>query len=307
MGKHVAASTDQQTVSASTTSPRRSKRTLFSTVAVLLGVALLLYPVVSTLWNNWAAQRVAEKYSQQVTDTDQVKLDNEISRAVAYNKQKAAVTINDPWNNPLVTDDAGYEEYLSQLSLYNVMARLRIPAIGVDLPVLHGTSDYALSQGVGHLYGTDLPVGGDGTHAVLTGHTGIPKATLFDNLKDLKVGQSFYIDVYGQTLRYKVYKVQVVLPDQVDSLRVEKDRDLMTLITCTPYGVNSHRLLVHAERAPYDPADEEAPGWHLPGQLWMWGFGLLALLALILLILSTKSSKNRSLPRSGPDANEVKQ
>ena len=153
-----------------------------------------------------------------------------------------------------------------------VMARIVIPSIHVSLPIYHGTDSRTLTEGVGHLFGTSLPVGGPSTHSVLTGHTGLSTATMFDNLNQLKKGDVFYVSSLGQTLKYEVNDITVVKPEETDSLRKVPGRDLVTLITCTPYGVNSHRLLVTGERVPMDPtaaAAEEAKALPAPMQTWM--------------------------------------
>ena len=156
--------------------------------------------------------------------------------------------------------------------IYSVMAWIVIPSIHVSLPVYHGTETRTLADGVGHLFGTSLPIGGPSTHAVLTGHTGLSTATMFDNLTQDKKGDAFYVSSLGQTLKYEVVDIAVVKPEETDSLRKVPGRDLMTLITCTPYGVNSHRLLVTGERVPMDPtaaAAEEAEALPTPMQTWM--------------------------------------
>lgn len=153
-----------------------------------------------------------------------------------------------------------------------VMARIVIPSIHVSLPIYHGTDSRTLTEGVGHLFGTSLPIGGPSTHSVLTGHTGLSTATMFDNLNQLKKGDVFYVSSLGQTLKYEVNDITVVKPEETDSLRKVPGRDLVTLITCTPYGVNSHRLLVTGERVPMDPtaaAAEEAKALPAPMQTWM--------------------------------------
>ena len=151
-----------------------------------------------------------------------------------------------------------------------VMARIVIPSIHVSLPVYHGTETRTLADGVGHLFGTSLPIGGPSTHAVLTGHTGLSTATMFDNLTQDKKGDAFYVSSLGQTLKYEVVDITVVKPEETDSLRKVPGRYLITLITCTPYGVNSHRLLVTGERVPMDDptaaADEEAEALPAPMQ-----------------------------------------
>lgn len=135
-----------------------------------------------------------------------------------------------------------------------VMATVRIPKISVNLPIYHGTSQSALASGAGHLYGTSLPVGGKNTHAVITGHRGLVSAEMFTRLDEMRVGDYFYIEVMGKTLGYKVDKISVILPNETDSLRVRAGEDRVTLMTCTPYGINTHRLLVSGVRAPIPAA-----------------------------------------------------
>ena len=140
-----------------------------------------------------------------------------------------------------------------------IMARLTIPSIDVDLPIYHGTSDAVLEHGVGHLQGTSLPVGGTDTHSVLTAHTGLAKAALFNNLKDVELGDTFTISVFGEVLTYQVVETQTILPSETGSLIVQSDRDIVTLVTCTPLGINPHRYLVTGERVEPTPiADIEA-------------------------------------------------
>lgn len=259
--------------------PRR-RHIVMPALAVLIGVAILLYPIVSTMWNNVMQREAASEYAGMVADTDEEVLKQQLAAAHEYNATRAIGPVLDPWTARLSDDNEPYKAYLGQLNLSDVMARMMIPAIDVDLPVYHGTRPDTLERGVGHLFGTDLPVGGEGTHAVMTAHSGLQTATLFDNLTDLKVGDSIYVEVYGETLRYEVFGSQVVLPDETESLDIQPGRDLITLITCTPYGVNSHRLLVHAERAPLDAAAEEeleSVGWAI--QWWMWAFAAGAILA----------------------------
>lgn len=184
-----------------------------------------------------------------------------------------------------------YREYLAQLDSFDSMARIRVPEINVDLPIFHGTSDQTLARGVGHFFGSALPVGGANTHAVLTAHSSLAEATLFDRLPELAVGDTLYIDVYGRTLAYQVDKVTVVLPDQLDDLAVVTGGDHVTLVTCTPYAVNSHRLLVRAVRVPFQESAEVTNGqpwmdWTI--QSWMLprliGAGLAVLVVVAMIV-----------------------
>ena len=239
---------------------------------VLLGVAVLLYPVMATQHNNDEQQRLATMYTASVNAAGPEAIAAERASAETYNNNLESAPILDPWLELQRPDTPQYQAYLHEMDIDPVMARIVIPSVHVSLPVYHGTDSRTLAEGVGHLFGTSLPIGGPSTHAVLTGHTGLSTATMFDNLSQVKKGDAFYISSLGQTLKYEITDITVVKPDETDSLRKVPGRDLVTLITCTPYGVNSHRLLVTGERVPMDPtaaAAEEAKALPAPMQTWM--------------------------------------
>ena len=256
---------------------------------LVLGAVVLVYPVGATFYNNYKQTEFARDYATKVAATDPMDLRAELARARRYNAGLRPELLRDPWNEAKATTDANYQEYLTQLDLLDTMARIRIPSLKVDLPVLHGTSDDALAKGVGHFFGTALPVGGPGTHAVLTGHSSLSNATLFDHLDRLTEGDEFYIEVLGDTLAYRVDKITIVLPDQLDGLASTPGADHLTLVTCTPHAVNSHRLLVRATRIPYTPVHEAGPTGTIAGvdlaiQSWMWPRLLGAAAAIIAVI-----------------------
>ncbi len=241
-------------------------------VLVLVGVAVLLYPVMATQHNNDEQQRLAKMYTATVNSAGPETIAKERASAETYNNNLESAPILDPWLESQRPDTPQYQAYLHEMDIDPVMARIVIPSIHVSLPIYHGTDSRTLTEGVGHLFGTSLPIGGPSTHAVLTGHTGLSTATMFDNLNQLKKGDVFYVSSLGQTLKYEVNDITVVKPEETDSLRKVPGRDLVTLITCTPYGVNSHRLLVTGERVPMDPtaaAAEEAKALPAPMQTWM--------------------------------------
>ena len=241
-------------------------------VLVLVGVAVLIYPVMATQHNNDEQQRLAEMYTASVDSAGPEAVAAERASAETYNNNLESAPILDPWLESQRPDTPQYQAYLHEMDIDPVMARIVIPSIHVSLPVYHGTDTRTLAEGVGHLFGTSLPIGGPSTHAVLTGHTGLSTATMFDNLTQVKKGDAFYVSSLGQTLKYEVTDITVVKPEETDSLRKVPGRDLVTLITCTPYGVNSHRLLVTGERVPMDPtaaAAEEAKALPAPMQTWM--------------------------------------
>lgn len=263
--------------------PNALRRVGVPALIVLLGILVMLYPIVATSWNNYQQQEVAKQYAELMKDTDPELLNEQVEAAHEYNRTKAQGPILDPWLAHVNTNMPEYDEYLDQLSGQPAMSQVTIPAIDSKLPLYHGTKEETLQRGLGHLYGTSLPVGGESTHAVITGHTGITNATLWDNLTDVEIGDAIYINTFGEKLKYEVYDTQVVTPDQTDMLGTVEGKDIITLITCTPYGINTHRLLVHAERVPMDPGEEKlidgVDGFTM--QWWMWA--VLGVVALILI------------------------
>lgn len=251
---------------------------------VLAGVLVMLYPVASTLLNNYGAMKAVEDYSKLEMDTPQEQLDEQWSAAHEYNQEPAAGPILDPWLNEIQPTDKNYAHYLEQLNQHPAMGRLVIPSIDSDLPIYHGTEEEVLQKGVGHLYGSSLPVGGEGSHSVLTAHTGLPNATLFDNLNKVKKGEAFYISVAGHRLKYEVDDIQVVLPHEVESLQPVEGKDYITLVTCTPYGINTHRLLVRGHQVPLDEEDNEVFD-NVHSSVWQWWMYLLVLAAVIAIAL----------------------
>ena len=259
---------------------------IIAAVLILVGLSVLLYPVLATEWNNRMQQQAADAYAKIEQSTPPEVLNKSWEEAHRYNAETGQVEIIDAWTG--VVDETTpeyrrYRNYLSQLAGTEAMGQIAIPAIDSNLPIFHGTSDAVLSKGVGHLYGTDLPVGGVDRHAVLSAHTGIPTATLWDNLVDLKVGDVFYIAVAGKKLKYEIHDVSVVLPHESDGLARVAGQDLVTLITCTPYGINSHRLLVTGHQVPMDPVEEsvfEETG--MRWQWWMWAIVAAAILTLLI-------------------------
>ncbi|MEJ5928776.1 class C sortase [Corynebacterium sp. H128] len=291
MGTHTAVKAKEITGKRSLTS------VLVPVLLVLAGLCVLLYPVVATQWNNIRQIKVAEEYAKIEQEIPAEVINQSLVDAVAYNDNLGQAATTDPWTDVIDEQQPGYQEYKKQLSTWNAMARLVVPAGEINLPIYHGTSHETLQRGVGHLYGTDLPVGGESRHAVMTGHTGLQNATLFDNLSKVKVGDAIYIQAAGQKMKYRVRNIDTVLPTEVESLKREEGKDLVTLVTCTPYGINSHRLLVHAERTTMDPEDEkffEDSGFHW--QWWMWvivGASILIILLLVLWIRSMRRSSNK--------------
>lgn len=260
---------------------------------VCLGIGIMLAPVVNTQLHNLEQTRLARDYAAEMTRLNTELLDAERDRARDWNASTSIPIAGDPWTSEADHDDPDYQAYLQQLDITPVMARIRVPSAQIDLPVYHGTDEQTLMHGAGHLYGTSLPVGGPGTHAVITGHTGITTATLFDNLVDVTEGELMAVDVLGETLVYRVTQIQTVLPHETETLHPVADQDLLTLITCTPYGINTHRLLVTGERLIDVPLPAQDTGF--TWQPWMLQALALSavLIALIFLVWIYRHSKEQ--------------
>lgn len=257
---------------------------------VAIGILCFSYPVVSALVNNHAAKELSIEYDKLNKEKPKENRAEILRKAREYNARHKAIISADPYNgNNDYMDTPEYKEYEKVLSEpMGIMGIVKIPKIGVRLPIYHGTTQDTLAMGAGHLYGTDLPVGGKSRHTVVTAHTGMPDATMFDDLNTLKKGDYFYFDVQGKTLRYKVFRINVVEPNDIRLLRREKGRDLATLITCTPYGINTHRLLVTGYRVLPDPAN--VPGDHMQWPLWMTLFVISMVMSAVLMAMMLVAS-----------------
>ena len=268
-------STATQTKAKTKKKPKSKLRRTIEPIALALAAILCFtYPVASTLWNNNLSKEISSAYDRMSKKLPKDARIVNLEKAREYNAQRSAIFTADPYNG---SDDykntPEYKKYESVLDEpMGIMGIVKIPKIGVKLPIYHGSSTEVLAQGAGHLYGTDLPVGGKTRHSVVTAHTGLPHATMFDDLIYLKKGDYFYFDIQGETLRYRVFRINVVEPNDISMLQREKGRDLATLLTCTPYGVNTQRLLVTGVRVLPDPVS--APGDKLQWPLWMTMFVL---------------------------------
>lgn len=259
---------------------RPSPVVLFVSILALAGVVLLLLPSIAT----WYSQR---EYSAEIQGLNQAAGSGDeaarlagLEAARAYNSQlTGAAVVAAGARIPEAVGSGASSEYerLLAADTTGLMARIKIPKINVDLPIYHGTSDDTLEQGVGHLEGTALPVGGETTHSVLTAHRGLAKAELFDNLDQVRTGDTFTVEVWGEVLTYRVRETRVVKPNETQSLYPVMGEDLVTLVTCTPLGINTHRILVTGERVTPTPigdlnaagADPTIPGF----PTWALGLG----------------------------------
>ena len=273
------------------------KRVVVIAIIFLLGFGVLSYPTISNYLSQKNGSFVIQDYAAALVEMDEESIEAEWDKAVKYNESLAGQPVHDPFIEG--SGMAMQDNYNEVLTLNETMGYVEIPKISVELPVYHGTSNEVLQKSVGHLEGSSMPTGGAGTHSVLTGHTGLTNAKIFTDLVELEKGDLFYIHVLGKKLAYQVDQIKVIKPDTTDDLKRIDDKDYCTLLTCTPYAINSHRLLVRGERIEYIP-DELHP-------VVDWGTGLnsfaldvaftisIALLAILimLLIIHKKDLKRR--------------
>lgn len=249
-------------------------RKILISVLTIVGALLLLYPVVAVFAGNLHIGAIARQQAQEMKklETQPEKAQQLLEQAKKYNARIRGIPILDPYLYQMTkTGSEEYQEYLATLP-GDIMARLVVPAAKIDLPVRHGTEDDAIARGAGHLFGTGLPVGGKGVNAVLTAHSGMRTASLFDGLTDVQVGDIAYVQVAGQKLAYKVKEIHIIKPTQLELFEAQAGRDLLTLFTCTPYGINTHRLVVTAERIALNqapPMNESGPTWWDALRWWM--------------------------------------
>lgn len=229
---------------------------LFSALIILLGAAVFLYPTISNMLAQVNHVKIIEEYDEDVGKKDEEEVAEQWKKAKEYNEHIGeSVYSQDPFDK-----EKGYvlsKEYKNVLNVSKAMAYIEIPKIDVKLPIYHGSSTEVLEKGVGHLESSSLPIGSSTGHCILTGHRGLPSAQLFTALDEMKKGDKFYIHVLDKTLCYEVDKISVILPSELQNLTIEEGKDYVTLVTCTPYGVNTHRLLVRGERCAYTPEDAE--------------------------------------------------
>ncbi len=231
-----------------------------------IGFCICLYPLVGSLIQRVGQQSLLSTYEKEEEKIDTETMESELEKAREYNStlyQTQGVYVGDEAAS--ILSDESYESLLN-LTDSGIMGRIEIPKINVDLPIYHGTEDDVLSKGIGHFKPSSLPVGGKSTRSVLTGHRGLPSSKLFTRLDEMEEGDYFFIEVCNETLAYKVNEIIEIKPEELSQLQIEPDKDLVTLVTCTPYGINTHRLLVTGERVPYKESIKEEiqpsfPSW----------------------------------------------
>lgn len=270
--------------------------TIIIALIFLTGLGFLLYPTVSNLWNRAHQSRAIATYTKQVEKLDDSQNKEMLKAARKYNK--SLLKKSDHWK--LSKKDKKKYESLLDVSGTGIMGYIEVPKIDCSLPIYHGTDEGALQIAIGHLEGSSLPVGGKSTHCVLSGHRGLPSARLFTDLDQMEEGDVFVLNVLGRKLAYEVEQIKVVLPDEMSDLEIVQGKDLCTLVTCTPYGINTHRLLVRGHRTKYieetvvrvqKEAEKKETG------IWLLAGGGAVFLIIIIIVVVKRRRKRRNLQR----------
>ena len=274
---------------------RRTKILIFA-VCIVLALGVTLYPLVSNIVGEKYMSIIETRYDKAVEKMNNLEIIAEKEKAVLYNKTLQGGTANAFSREALAQAE---ESYTSLLNVRGdgIMGYIQIPTIGVDLPIYHGTAEETLDRGVGHLLGSSLPVGGIGTHCVLTGHSGLAGTRMFSDLDQLRKGDVFYIRVLDETHAYMILDINTVLPEDTSLLSIDPNRESVTLVTCTPFGINTHRLLIRGERIEVSMAErivEEAEFLEQPASTWTQeylkgiGLGFLGILILTALVFGLR-------------------
>lgn len=270
--------------------------TIIICILFLSGLSLLLYPFIANQWNNYRQKKLINRYEEVVSQKgEEIDYEAEWAKAKAYNDALLPSILPDSF---AIAEATGEDEtYMSCLNIADdgMIGMVEIPKINVNLPIYHTTEKEVLEKAVGHLEGSSLPVGGENTHSVVSAHRGLPSATLFTDLDKLEEGDHFLFHVLDDTLCYEVDQITVVTPKETDGLAVQEGEDLITLLTCTPYGVNTDRLLVRGHRVPYVPEEiEEASvlgGVSIHTNYLLWVIVGLAVTIVFILILQRRENK----------------
>ena len=276
-------------------------------IIFLAGLSLLLYPFVANQWNNYRQKQLISGYEQVVSEKEAaegIDYDAERKKAEDYNEALLPCVLPDSF---ALAESSGVDPvYMNTLNIAGdeMMGSVEIPKINIKIPIYHTTEEEVLNKGAGHLEGSSLPVGGANTHAVISAHRGLPSASLFTDLDQMKVGDHFLIHVLDETLCYEVDKISVVKPEDTTALAVEDGQDLVTLLTCTPYGVNTERLLVRGHRVPYVEEEVKEEKTVLSGSSFhtnylLWVFVGLSVTALFIFVLYLKETKLKRRANKG--------
>lgn len=257
----------------------------------ILGLGLISYPIISNMFATTAYQSKIKNYDEKIEKTDKNFLDKEKNKVKKYNENLAESDSNsmDPFSESESESDKVNTNYYDALNLSPIIGSLEIPKINIKIPIYHGTSEAVLSKGAGHLGSSSLPSTELGTHSVITAHRGLPTSKLFRNLNDVELGDEFYVKVLDETIAYKVDDIKIVLPSDTDWVTMENNLNKMTLLTCDPYMINTHRLLVTGHKIPYVSGEKVEKS----NKMIYYAIAILLILIFIFLIVYNKKKKSR--------------
>lgn len=270
---------------------------IFRIIGLIIAFSVLLYPTVSNYLYEKNGARVISSYDENAVQLSEKEKNDMLEVARQYNQELLGnIELLDPFSPMKKEINARYQSLLNT-NKAGMMGYIRIPQIDVELPIYHGTEETVLQSGVGHFEGTSLPVGGESTHSVLTGHRGLPSKILFTDLDKMKEGDVFYIKILGETFAYQVDQILTVLPEDTKSLTITPGKDYVTLVTCTPYSINTHRLLVRGVRIPYEEAVQTAADEkitpELPFQVKVLILAVAVLIIIVIIYLIWKKARKR--------------
>lgn len=279
---------------------KRRLKNFLLTILFLIGMGITFYPVVSKTWNQYRDSRLISDYEEAVRTIPEDRYESILREAREYNEQHLSNNIVDAFNQD-IGDYILTHPYDTLLNPTGnmIMGSVEIPKINVSLPIYHGIGSDVLEKGIGHIEGTSLPIGGANTHTVLAGHRGLPGRQLLTDLDQVDLNDFLYLKILNETLAYKVDQVTVVEPHETKGLAIETGQDLVTIVTCTPYGVNSHRLLVRGHRIPYVEQEKEiyealnTPETGREERLLMMGLGVFAILVIFMLLVQKLRSRRQ--------------
>ncbi|SDL34369.1 sortase A [Kandleria vitulina] len=267
---------------------------IFIALMILVGLSVMFYPVVSDMWNTYRNSLLISSHKKDVNDLSKKQTEQIWNEAVNYNKNhKENFIKEDVFTNLKKHTKSKYDSYLN-ISKNGVMGTIVIPKINVEIPIYHGTGEKELQTGVGHMEGTSLPVGGTSSHCVLSAHRGLPSAKLFTDLDKMKKGDLFFLHILDKTLAYKVEDIFTVKPNETDKLSLIKGKDYVTLLTCTPYAVNTHRLLVRGVRTAYKQNQEQNVSILKDYRVWILIGTIVALIIVNVFMVIKNKKKKRS-------------
>ncbi|MFV8314590.1 class C sortase [Aerococcus urinaeequi] len=271
-----------------------TKRNIFFSIIFVLGIAIIIFPLVSQFQYHQASRVEIEQFEENISKIDTSEIKNRIELANAYNQALLENTnngqdieISDPYSDEEEAD--GLAEYARMLEVNEQIGTVKIPKISEEIPIYAGTTESALQKGAGHLEGTSLPVGGNNTHSVITAHRGLPSARLFTDLDKLEIGDKFYIQNLKETLAYEIDDITVIEPHEIDYLAIIPNKDYITLLTCTPYMINTHRLLVRGHQVHYEKGEIQKD----QGINGLWKIIIFISIILLLLLIINMYKKNK--------------